>query len=358
MEIKRKKTRVINVGSVKIGGSNPIVVQSMTKSKLKNKTAIIKEINELTNVGSEIIRIAIPEEESIYQLKSLIDEGVFKVPVVADIHFDYNLALKSLDIGADCVRINPGNIGYMDRVSKIIKKAKDKKAAIRIGVNSGSIEKRILKKNNGNIVDSMVESVLKYVRFFENHDFYNFKVSAKASSVLDTVNVYEKISDKIDYPLHLGVTEAGPLFRGSIKSALGLGILLSKGIGDTIRVSITGKSSIEVKAAYTILNNLNLRKRGVDIVSCPTCGRTEVDLYSIVSEVENIASDIKKPLKLAVMGCIVNGPGEAKDADLGIAFGNEKAALFIKGKVLKRVKNDIIIDEFEKELNKLIKGDL
>lgn len=358
MEIKRKRTKTIRVGDVSIGGSNPIVVQAMAKSKLKDTAKIKEEIKELENAGAEIIRLAIPEEESIGHLKFLMDQGLFKVPVVADVHFDYKLALKSLEIGVDCVRVNPGNIGYMDRVSAIIQKAREKKAAIRIGVNSGSIEKEILRRNNGNIVDSMVESVLKYVKFFEDHGFFNFKISSKASSVLDTIEVYEKVSQKVNYPLHLGVTEAGPLFRGSIKSALGLGILLSKGIGDTIRVSLTGKSSSEVKAAYTILNNLKLRSRGVDIVSCPTCGRTKVDLISIVERIEGIVPGIKKPLKLAVMGCIVNGPGEARDADLGIAFGNRKAALFVKGSILKRVEKDKVIDEFKKELSKLIEGGL
>ncbi len=358
MEIKRKRTKTIKVGNVSVGGSNPVVVQAMAKSKLKDTAKVKEEIKELENAGAEIIRLAIPEEESISHLKFLMDQGLFKVPVVADVHFDYRLALKSLEIGVDCVRVNPGNIGYMDRVSAIIQKAKEKKAAIRIGVNSGSIEKEILRRNNGNIVDSMVESVLKYVKFFEDHAFFNFKISSKASSVLDTIEVYEKVSQKVNYPLHLGVTEAGPLFRGAIKSALGLGILLSKGIGDTIRVSLTGKSSSEVKAAYTILNNLKLRSRGVDIVSCPTCGRTKVDLISIVERIESIVSGVKKPLKLAVMGCIVNGPGEAKDADLGIAFGNRKAALFVKGGILKRVEKDTVIDEFKKELSKLIEGGL
>lgn len=354
MQIKRKKTRVIQIGKLKIGGSSPIIVQSMTKSKLEDLDDIRSEIKELIGSGCELIRIAIPEKISISYLKRLIDEGIFSVPVVADIQFDYQLALECMDIGVDGIRINPGNIGSLDRVSEIINKAKKKKIAVRIGINSGSIDKKILKENNGNIVNSMVESALENVRLLESLKFKNFKISAKASSVLDTINVYELVSNKVDYPLHLGVTEAGPKFRGSIKSSVGIGILLSKGIGDTIRVSLTGKSIDEVKAAYIILNSLGLRKVGVDIISCPTCGRTTDDLEQIVDEIEKLTADIKKNLKLAVMGCIVNGPGEAKDADLGIAFGKDKAAVFLKGRVIKRVDKNIAAKELKKELERLV----
>lgn len=353
MIIKRRKTRVIEVGKLKIGGENPIAVQSMTKSKIEDTSKIRSEIGQLIECGCELVRIAVPDKKSVSYLKSLITDGIFLVPVVADIQFDYRLALDCLDIGVDGVRINPGNIGGIERVVKVVEKAKRKKAAIRIGINSGSIDKKMLRKNNGDIVNSMVESALESVRIFEACGFYNFKISAKASSVLDTINVYEILSDKIDYPLHLGVTEAGPLFRGSIKSSVGLGILLSRGIGDTIRVSLTDKSIQEVKAAYVILNSLNLRKVGVDIVSCPTCGRTKVNLNDIVDEVESLTVNIKRNLKLAVMGCIVNGPGEAKDADLGIAFGKEKAAIFVRGKVIKRVGKEKVVEEFKNELEKL-----
>ncbi|MFZ3105950.1 MAG: flavodoxin-dependent (E)-4-hydroxy-3-methylbut-2-enyl-diphosphate synthase [Candidatus Hydromicrobium sp.] len=354
MQIKRKKTRIIQVGKLKIGGSSPIIVQSMTKSKLEDLDDIRSEIKVLIGSGCELIRIAIPEKISISYLKRLIDEGIFSVPVVADIQFDYQLALECMDIGVDGIRINPGNIGSLDRVSEIINKAKKKKIAVRIGINSGSIDKKILKENNGNIVNSMVESALENVRLLESLKFKNFKISAKASSVLDTINVYELVSNKVDYPLHLGVTEAGPKFRGSIKSSVGIGILLSKGIGDTIRISLTGKSIDEVKAAYIILNSLGLRKVGVDIISCPTCGRTTDDLEQIVDEIEKLTADIKKNLKLAVMGCIVNGPGEAKDADLGIAFGKDKAAVFLKGRVIKRVDKNIAVKELKKELERLV----
>ena len=354
MKIKRKKTKVIQVGKLKIGGSSPIIVQSMTKSKLEDLDDIRSEIKELIGSSCELIRIAIPEKISISYLKRLIDEGNFSVPVVADIQFDYQLALECMDIGVDGIRINPGNIGGHERVGEIVEKAKRKKIAVRIGINSGSVDKKILKENNGNIVSSMVESALENVRLLESLKFKNFKISAKASSVLDTINVYELVSNKVDYPLHLGVTEAGPKFRGSIKSSVGIGILLSKGIGDTIRVSLTGKSIDEVKAAYIILNSLGLRKVGVDIISCPTCGRTTDDLEQIVDEIEKLTANIKKNLKLAVMGCIVNGPGEAKDADLGIAFGKDKAAVFLKGRVIKRVDKNIAAKELKKELERLI----
>jgi len=354
MQIKRKKTKVMQVGKLKIGGNNPIIVQSMTKSKLEDLDGIRSEIKELMGSGCELIRIAVPEKISISYLKQLIDGRIFSVPVVADIQFDYRLALECMDIGIDGVRINPGNIGGQERVGEIVEKAKRKKVAIRIGINSGSIDKKILKKNNGNIANSMVESALENVRLLESLKFNNFKISAKASSVLDTINVYELVSNKVDYPLHLGVTEAGPRFRGGIKSSVGIGILLSKGIGDTIRVSLTGKSIDEVKAAYIILNSLGLRRVGVDIISCPTCGRTTDDLKQIVDEIEKLTADIKKNLKLAVMGCIVNGPGEAKDADLGIAFGKEKAAVFLKGRVIKRVDKNIASKELKKELERLV----
>jgi len=354
MEIKRRKTKVIKVGQLKIGGRSPISVQSMTKSKLEDSAGIRNEIKNLIYCGCEMVRIAVPEKKSVIYLKELVDEGIFSIPVVGDIQFDYRLALECMDAGVDGIRINPGNIGGLDRTAEVIKKAKETNTAVRIGINSGSIDKKILKKNKGNIVDSMVESALENVKLLESLKFNNFKISAKASSVLDTVNAYEAISDKVDYPLHLGVTEAGPLMRGSIKSAVGMGILLSEGIGDTIRVSLTDKSVEEVKAAYMILNSLKLRKKGVDIISCPACGRTTIDLNKIVYEVEKLTAGIRKNLKLALMGCIVNGPGEAKDADLGIAFGRKKAAVFLKGKVLKRVDKDAALKVFEKELEKLI----
>jgi len=354
MEIKRRKTRPIQVGNIKIGGNNPIVVQSMTKSKIDDLEGMRKEVKELIKHGCELIRVAVPDKKSIYFLKKLINEKIFKIPLVADIHFDYRLALDSIDAGVDCIRINPGNIGGREKVAWVISKARSKNVSLRVGINSGSIDKKVLRKNKGDIKDSMIESTIEYVKLLEDLKFYNFKISTKASSVLDTINVCEAISDKVDYPLHLGVTEAGPAFSGSIKSSVGMGILLSRGIGDTIRVSLTAKSVDEVDAGFVILSSLGLRKVGVNIVSCPTCGRTSGDFYKLVSEVEKITSGVKKNLKIAIMGCIVNGPGEAKDADLGIAFGNKKAAIFLKGRVIKRVDKNIAIGAFEKELEKII----
>jgi (E)-4-hydroxy-3-methylbut-2-enyl-diphosphate synthase len=352
---KRKKTKEIILGNKKIGGANPILVQSMIKSKFSQGVLLKAEINELIDAGCEIIRIAVTDKNSIYHIKSLIKEGFFNnVPLVADIQFDYELALLSLEAGVHCVRINPGNIGGLEKTEEIIKKAKIKNACIRIGVNSGSIDKAILKNSGKDSRQAMIESTLEYVRFFESSGFYNFKISAKASSVLDSIYIYKSLSEKLDYPLHLGITEAGSRFAGSIKSSVGLGILLYEGVGDTIRISLTDASINEVRAGYYILNSLNLRNYGVNIISCPTCGRTRADLKRILDEIEKITIKVKKHIKIAVMGCIVNGPGEAKEADIGIALGINKAAIFLKGKVLKRVEIKDLLSEFKNELNKLI----
>ncbi|MBM3699940.1 MAG: flavodoxin-dependent (E)-4-hydroxy-3-methylbut-2-enyl-diphosphate synthase [Actinobacteria bacterium] len=354
MQIIRRNTYEITVGKIRIGGNNPVIVQSMIKSRSGATELIIDEINDLQDAGCEIIRIAVPNRQSAAALKSMIKNKVFKVPVIADVHFDPDLAIEAIEGGADCVRVNPGNMGGIQRLAGIALKAKEKKSALRIGVNSGSLDKKIVKSNSGNIIDSMVFSALEAVALFEKLEFKNFKISAKASSVIDTVSVYESLSSKTRYPLHLGITEAGPLFTGAIKSAVGIGILLSKGIGDTLRVSLTDSSVNEVKAAYTILSSLGLRHYGINIVSCPTCGRTRVDLAKVVSYIEKITASLNKSLKIAVMGCIVNGPGEAKDADIGIAYGIKKAALFIKGKVIKRVNIDVVLKEFEKELQNML----
>lgn len=354
MKAARKKTREIKLGGLGIGGRNPVSVQSMTKSKITDTSGIKKEIKELISCGCEVVRVAVPDEDAVGQLEKLIGSGVFKVPVVADIHFDNRLAIGCIDAGADGIRINPGNIGGYERTAEVIKAAKGKGVAIRIGINSGSIDKKVLKKNNGDIPASMVESAMENVRLMEDLDFFNFKISAKASSVTDTIEVYRAISGKCSYPLHLGVTEAGALVRGIVKSSVGLGVLLAEGIGDTIRVSLTGRSLDEVRVGRLILASLGLKRDMVDIVSCPTCGRTTVDLPAIVEEVEMMAAGVNKKLKLAIMGCIVNGPGEARDADLGIAFGKKKAAVFLKGAVIKRVEKNKVLEEFKKEFNKLI----
>jgi len=352
--IKRKKTNVIKVGSARIGGNNPVVVQSMLKNRLGNTSLIRQETQDLENAGCEIIRVAVPDRKALLLLSRYIKEKIFNVPIVADIQFDSGLAVEALEKGMDCARINPGNMGGTEKLEKIAVKAKEKKAAVRIGINSGSLDKKILRANSGNILESMVSSVLEVVRLFEKLEFYNFKISAKASSVTDTVAAYKTISLKTSYPLHLGVTEAGPRFTGVIKSSVGLGILLAEGIGDTVRVSLTDTSISEVKAAYTILSSLNIRHRGVDIISCPTCGRTRVNLKEIVTYVENLAKSINKDIKIAVMGCIVNGPGEAKDADIGIAYGIKKAAIFANGRVIKRIEISNVLEEFEKELKKML----
>ena len=354
MEIKRKKTREINLGKIKIGGSNPITVQSMIKNRIENIAAVRNEAIALQECGCEIIRLAIPDIESVKHLKDLLSLKIFKVPVVADIQFDPDLAIESLNSGIECIRINPGNIGSEQKIINIIREAKKHDAAIRIGVNSGSLNKKFLKNSGGSTLEAIVNSTLHSVRLFENNKFYNFKISAKASSVMDTISAYRILSSKINYPLHIGVTEAGPAFTGAIKSSVGMGILLSMGIGDTIRVSLTDNSTLEVKAAYAILSSLGLRKYGVDIISCPACGRTSTDLKSAVEEIGNFTAGLSGNFKIAVMGCIVNGPGEAKDADLGIAYGKKKAAIFIKGKVVKRIEIEKALEEFKKELNNII----
>ncbi|MCL5072533.1 MAG: flavodoxin-dependent (E)-4-hydroxy-3-methylbut-2-enyl-diphosphate synthase [Actinobacteria bacterium] len=355
ISIIRRKTREITIGSKKVGADNKILVQSMTKNKFSHINLLKEEIRTLINSGCEVIRIALTDKNSVHHMSALIKEGFFKeIPLVADVQFNFELALLALDAGAHCVRINPGNIGGLEKTGLIIKKAKGKGSCIRIGVNSGSIDKKILKKSGNNYLTAMIESTLEYVRFFESLEFYNFKISAKASSVTDTICVYKALSEKINYPLHLGITEAGSKFAGSIKSAVGLGILLYEGIGDTIRVSLTGDSVDEVKAGYYILNSLGLRKFGVDIISCPTCGRTRVDLRNIAEEIEKISCKIAKPLKIAVMGCIVNGPGEAREADIGIAFAIKKAAIFVKGRIIKSVEIKDVVSEFRNELEKLM----
>lgn len=351
----RKKTREIKIGSKKLGANNPILIQSMTKNKLSQFDLLKEEIIELKKSGCEIIRIALTDKSSINYITSLIKENFFKdVPLVADVQFDFELALLALKAGVHCVRINPGNIGGLEKTEMIVKKAKQTGACIRIGVNSGSVDKRYLRKYENDYLTAMIESTLEYVRFFENMKFYNFKISAKASSVMDTIHTYRTLSERINYPLHLGVTEAGSKFYGSIKSAVGVGILLNEGIGDTLRISLTDNSIDEVKAGYCILKSLGLRRFGVDVISCPTCGRTRVDLVSIAREIEKLVCEVTKPLKIAVMGCMVNGPGEAREADIGIAFAVKKAAVFVKGRILKSVYIKDVISEFTNELEKLI----
>jgi (E)-4-hydroxy-3-methylbut-2-enyl-diphosphate synthase len=349
--IKRRKTKKIRVGQVYIGGDSPITVQSMTKTDTRNVRETIEQIKMLEDAGCQIIRVAVPDMEAARAL-ALIKRAT-GIPVVADIHFDYRLALLSMENGADKIRINPGNIGEADRVRKVVEVAKSRQIPIRIGVNAGSVEKHIIDKYNGVTPEGMVESVLEHVKILEDLNFDQIVISLKASSVLMTMAAYRLISSKCEYPLHIGVTEAGTIFRGIVKSSVGIGSLLAEGIGDTLRVSLTGDPLKEVEAGYEILKALELSNRGIEIVSCPTCGRCEIDLISIANLVEDKLKNIDKDIKVAIMGCAVNGPGEAREADIGIAGGKGEALLFRKGKIIRKIPQDRIVEELLAEIEKL-----
>jgi (E)-4-hydroxy-3-methylbut-2-enyl-diphosphate synthase len=344
----RRKTREIKVGNISIGGNNPIVVQSMTKTKTSDIPSTVNQIKNLEKSGCEIVRVAVPDLVSAKAIKEIKKE--INIPLIADIHFREDLAIEAIKYGADGIRINPGNM-RKENLKNILNLAKEKNVCIRIGVNSGSIKKEYLKKYSS-ISSALVECACEYLNFFEKNKFYNTKISLKSTDIKETISAYEKISEKVDYPLHIGITEAGPLLSGSIKSAIGIGILLLKGIGDTIRVSLTEEPEIEVKVAFDILVSLNLRS-GYNIISCPTCGRCSVNLREIVKDVENKIKNLphpKKEIKIAIMGCEVNGPGEAKHADLGIACGKNTASLFKNGKILKKVKEEEATEILLKEL--------
>ena len=351
MKYSRKKTREVNIGGVKIGGDNPIAIQSMCNTDTRNVEETVKQIKELENAGCEIIRVAVPDmqaAEAIKDIKRQID-----IPLVADIHFDYRLALKAIDGGIDKIRINPGNIGSEDRVKQVADMAKKNGIPIRVGVNSGSLEKHLVEKYGGVTPEGLVESALGHVRLLEKCDFYDTVISIKASNVPFSVEVYELLSETVDYPLHVGITEAGTVWGGTVKSAVGIGAILSRGIGDTIRVSLTGNPVEEIYAAKEILKDMNLRKFGVEFVSCPTCGRTSIDLISIANEVESRVKSIDKNIKVAVMGCAVNGPGEAREADIGIAGGHGEGLIFRKGEIIRKVPENMLVDELMKEIEKL-----
>ncbi len=347
----RKKTRKIMVGNVPVGGDSPITVQSMTNTITKDIVATVNQIKELEREGCHIIRSAITDLDDAKAIKEI--KKNINIPFVADVQFDYKLAIASVENGADCLRINPGNIGSLQKVREVVKCCKERSVPIRIGVNSGSIKQEYLKKYNGVNADSMVYSALEQIRLLEDMDFQEIKISMKASDVSLTIKAYEKISEMVDYPLHLGVTEAGPTFRGAIKSAIGIGTLLYKGIGDTIRVSLTDNPIEEVRVGREILRSLGLLNEGVEIISCPTCGRTKIQLIKLVEEAEEKLKDVKKPLKVAIMGCPVNGPGEAREADIGIAGGNGLGIIFKKGKVIKKVKEELLLDELLNEIHDL-----
>lgn len=349
--MKRKKTRPVKVGNVTIGGNAPISVQSMTKTFTHDVKSTVRQIHGLEKVGCEIIRVAIPDIKSANALSEIKKQ--ISIPLVADVHLDYKLALKSLEAGVDKLRINPGNIGDEKKVRIVVKEAKNRNIPIRIGVNLGSLEKDLLNKY-GPTPEAMVESALRHVKILEDLDFFDIVISLKTSDVLMTIKAYELISEKKDYPLHLGITEAGMVKSGSIKSAVGIGHLLYKGIGDTVRVSLTSDPIEEVKIGYEILKSLGLREYGPKLISCPTCGRTEIDIVSIANEVDRRLQKIKEPLTVAVMGCIVNGPGEAREADVGLAGGKGKGAIFRKGKIVKTVKEEEIVDALFEEIDKVI----
>ena len=347
--MQRKQTRTVHVGTVGIGGDNPVRVQSMCNTDTRDAAATLAQINRLAEAGCEIVRLAVPDDKAAETLPA-IREGS-PVPLIADIHFDHRLALAALDAGIDGLRINPGNIGGEAKVDAVVRAAAERGAPIRIGVNGGSLEKDLLHKFGGPTPEAMVESGLRHVAMLEARGFRDIKISLKTSSVLNTVAAYRLMADKVDYPLHIGVTEAGTLVRGAVKSAVGLGILLSEGIGDTLRVSLTHDPVAEIGVAYEILRSLGLRERGPEIVSCPTCGRTEIDLITLAEQVEESLRGVEEVFTVAVMGCVVNGPGEAREADIGIAGGRGLGIIFRKGEVVRKVHgNENLLPEFMNEI--------
>jgi (E)-4-hydroxy-3-methylbut-2-enyl-diphosphate synthase len=348
--MKKYQSRIVKVGPYKLGGNNPIRVQSMTNTDTRDVKATIRQILTLEKLGCEIVRIAVPDmaaAKAIGKIKKRIH-----IPLVADIHFDYRVALEAVNQGVDKIRINPGNIGSIEKVEAVVKACKAKKIPIRIGVNAGSLEKDLLKKY-GATPKAAVESALQHVRILEKLNFRDILISIKFSDVPRMVEAYRLLAKSVPYPLHLGVTEAGTAFMGTIKNAIGIGILLSEGVGATIRVSLTATPEEEMKACWAILSTLNLRKRGPELISCPTCGRTEIDLINLAHKVEEAIAHIEKPIKVAVMGCVVNGPGEAREADVGVAGGNKMGAIFVKGKVIKSVKEKDILPGLLKEIKKI-----
>jgi (E)-4-hydroxy-3-methylbut-2-enyl-diphosphate synthase len=344
---------VVNIGGVGIGGDNPVRVQSMCNTDTRDVLATVGQINQLAEAGCEIVRLAVPDEAAAAKLATIREQS--PVPLIADIHFDHRLALAALDAGFDGLRINPGNIGDEAKVDVVVRAAAEHHTPIRIGVNGGSLEKDLLKQYGGPTPEAMVESGLRHVRMLEARGFHDIKISLKTSSVLKTVAAYRLMSEKVDYPLHIGITEAGTLVRGAVKSAVGLGILLYEGIGDTMRVSLTHDPVAEIGVAYEILRSLGLRERGPEIISCPTCGRTEIGLIDLAEQVEAALRGVEEVFTVAVMGCVVNGPGEAREADIGIAGGRDLGIIFRKGEVVRKVRgNANLLPEFMKEIDKFL----
>lgn len=346
--IKRKKTKEVLIGNRVIGNGNPVLIQSMTNTRTEDVKGTIDQIQRLTAAGCEIIRCAVPNMEAAEALKE-IKKGI-TIPLVADIHFDYRLAIAAMNHGADKIRINPGNIGSRERIKAVIDTAKERNIPIRVGVNSGSLEKELVEKYHGVTAEGIVESALDKVKIIEDLGYDNLVISIKSSDVLMCVKAHELIAEQTSYPLHVGITESGTVISGNIKSAMGLGMILGQGIGDTIRVSLTGNPLEEIKSAKIILRTLGLRKGGIEVISCPTCGRTQIDLIGLANQVENMVADIPLDLKVAVMGCVVNGPGEAKEADIGIAGGIGEGLIIKHGEVYKKVKEEELLETLRYEL--------
>lgn len=351
---KKKMTRQINIGGVTVGGGAPVRVQSMTNTDTADVASTVAQIRALEAVGCELVRVSVmdvPGAEAVERIKKEIS-----IPLIADIHFDWRLALKALGAGVDGLRLNPGNIGSAERVREVVRAASQRGVPIRIGVNSGSLEADILERYGHPTAPALVESAMRHVRILEAMDFHDIKLSLKASDVQTTIEAYREISAKVDYPLHVGITEAGTLFSGTVKSSVGIGILLSEGIGDTIRVSLTADPTEEVKAAWEILKALGLRRRGVEVISCPTCGRIKFDCIAIASRIESELAHIKEPVKVAVMGCVVNGPGEAKEADVGVTGGDGVGLLYVKGEVRRKLAEEDIVAAVVDEVERFSRG--
>ena len=344
----RDHTKVVQIGDRKIGGGNPILIQSMTNTKTEDVQATVAQIQALAAAGCDIIRCAVPTMEAAKALAEIKKQ--ITIPLVADIHFDYRLAIAAMENGADKIRINPGNIGSRDRVQAVVDVAKERRIPIRVGVNSGSLEKELVEKYHGVTAEGIVESAMDKVHLIEDMGYDQLVISIKSSDVMMCAKAHELIADRTDYPLHVGITEAGTLYSGNIKSAVGLGIILYQGIGDTIRVSLTGDPLEEVRSAKRILKTLGLRKGGIEVVSCPTCGRTQIDLIGLANQVERMVEDIPLDIKVAVMGCVVNGPGEAKEADIGIAGGVGTGLLIKKGEIVKKLPEGELLEALRQEL--------
>ena len=347
--MERRITKTVQIGDRVIGGGNPILIQSMTNTKTENVAATVEQIRKLTAVGCDIIRCAVPTMEAAEAIKEIKKQ--ISIPLVADIHFDYRLAIAAIENGADKIRINPGNIGSEDRVKAVVDAAKERSIPIRVGVNSGSLEKDLVEKYHGVTAEGIVESALDKVKLIEDMGYDNLVISIKSSDVLMCVKAHELIADQTAHPLHVGITEAGTIISGNIKSAIGLGLILNQGIGDTIRVSLTGDPLEEIKSAKLILRTLGIRKGGVEVVSCPTCGRTRIDLIGLANRVENMVAEYPLDIKVAVMGCVVNGPGEAKEADIGVAGGVGEGLIIKHGEIYKKVPEEELLSALRYELD-------